>query len=114
MDGAYGICWRRVSVATGGDLCEPPEVLFVFAEIAAELFAKAFFQLIALVEMVNRLDRLFKADRDEEAKGDGGDMDEEVAPGGSGVVRRMDVEHECWRLLWNGRRFWRRIHGRRC
>jgi hypothetical protein len=41
----------------GADLCKLPEVLFVFVEIAAELFAQAFFQLMALVEMVNCFDR---------------------------------------------------------
>jgi len=62
---------------------------------------------MALVEMVNCLDGLFAADGDEEPDGDGSDVDEEIASGGGGVVRRMDVEHECWRLLWSGRRFWR-------
>ena len=30
---------------------------------------------------------------DEEAEDDGGDVDEEVAPGVGGVVGRVDVEH---------------------
>jgi hypothetical protein len=43
---------------------------------------------MALVEMVNCLDGLLEADGDEEPDGDSGDVDEEIAPGGGGVVRR--------------------------
>ena len=38
-----------------------------------------FFQLMALVEMVNCLDGLFEADGDEEPEGDRGDVDDEIA-----------------------------------
>jgi hypothetical protein len=111
----YGALRLLTSVPEiGADLCELPEVVFIPAEIDAEFFAQVFFQLMALVEMVNCLDGLFEADGDEEPDGDRGDVDNEIAPGSGGVVRRMDVEHQCWRLLWNGRRFWRRIIGRRC
>jgi hypothetical protein len=41
--------------------------------------------------MVEVLDGLFEADGDEQTDDDGGNMDEEVAPGVRGVVRRMDV-----------------------
>ena len=46
-----------------------------------------------LMAMVEELDCLFEADGDQEADDDGGDVDEEVAPGVGGVVGRVDVEH---------------------
>jgi hypothetical protein len=52
--------------------------------------------LMAVMEV---LDGLFEADGDEEAEDDGGDVDEEVAPGAGGVVWRVDVEHGCG-FLW--------------
>src|SRR6516164_7054526 len=59
-----------------------------------------------LVAMVKVLDGLFEANRDEQAEDDGGDVDEEVAPGGGGVVRRVDVDH--WGWLRFGRGVWLR------
>jgi hypothetical protein len=56
---------------------------------------------MAVVEV---LDGLFEADGDEESEDDGGDVDEEVAPGAGGVVGWVDVEHgdglrwSLWRL----------------
>jgi hypothetical protein len=47
---------------------------------------------------VNRLDGLFEADGDEQADDDGGDVDEEVAPGVGGLVGRVDVEHGVLRV----------------
>ena len=47
----------------------------------------------ALVAAVKELDGLLEADGDEQANADGGDMDEEVAPGVGGLVGRVDVEH---------------------
>ncbi len=38
-------------------------------------------------------DRLLKADDDEQAEDDGGDVDEEVAPGVGGMMGRVDVKH---------------------
>ena len=48
---------------------------------------------MSLVAMMNILNRLFKADGDKKADDDGGDVDEEVSPGGGGVVCGVDVEH---------------------
>ena len=49
-------------------------------------------ELMALVAVADGFDRLFEADGDEQADDDGGDVDEEVAPGVGGVFGRMDVE----------------------
>ena len=46
-----------------------------------------------LMAMVDELDGLLEADGDEETDDDGGDVDEEVAPGVCGVVWWVDVEH---------------------
>jgi len=43
--------------------------------------------------MVEELDALLEADGDEQADADGGYVDEEVAPGVSGFVGWVDVEH---------------------
>jgi hypothetical protein len=48
--------------------------------------------------MVEPLDGLFEADRDQQADDEGGDVDEEVAPGVGRVGRRVDVEQGS--LLW--------------
>ena len=50
-----------------------------------------------LMAMVEELDCLFEADGDEQTDDDGGDVDEEVAPGVGGVVGWVDVEHGCLR-----------------
>jgi hypothetical protein len=50
--------------------------------------------------IVHGFDGLFEADGDEQAEDDGGDVDEEVAPGAGGVVSGVDVEHGCG-LLWD-------------
>ena len=44
-----------------------------------------------LMDVVQPLNGLLEADGDEQADDDGGDVDEEIAPGGDGVVRWMDV-----------------------
>ena len=56
-----------------------------------------------LMAMVEELDCLFEADGDQEADDDGGDVDEEVAPGVGGVAGWVNVEHglllyswDCW------------------
>ena len=72
---------RRVEV-----LVRPVAVEFI-------VDVEVFFELMALVAMVDELDRLLKADGDEEADDDGGDVEEEVTPGVGGVVGRVDVEH---------------------
>jgi hypothetical protein len=50
-------------------------------------------ELVPLLAMVDGFDGLFEADGDEETDDDGGDVNEEVAPGVGGGVRWMDVEH---------------------
>ena len=67
--------------------------------VVPDFFAKIFSGLMQEVAMVNELDGLFEADGDEQADDDGGDVDEEVSPGGGGMVRRMDFEHG-GRFLW--------------
>ena len=52
------------------------------------------------VVIMNGLDGLLEADGDDEAKDDGGDVDEEVSPGVSGVFGRVYVEHWALLLLW--------------
>jgi hypothetical protein len=59
------------------------------------LSAQIFFQLPALVSMMEVLHRLFEADGNHQPQHDGGDVNEEVAPRGGGVVGRVDVEHGC-------------------
>ncbi len=46
-----------------------------------------------LVAVVEEFDGLFEAECDKKADGDGGDVDEEVAPGVGRMVGRVDVEH---------------------
>ena len=72
---------RGVDVDFVGDL--------VRLAFRAELLA-GFAREMAVVEV---LDGLFEAYGDEEADDDGGDVDEEVAPGGGGVMGWVDVEH---------------------
>jgi hypothetical protein len=57
-------------------------------------------ELAALVGMVDGFDGLLEADGDEETEDDGGDVDEEVAPGVDGFVGRVDVEHKCGLRCW--------------
>src|SRR3981189_2628544 len=72
-------------------LCIPGKGLPVVFALVAEKFA-SFGDLVAVVEV---FDGLFEADGDEEAEDDGGDVDEEAAPAGGGVMGRVDVEHGC-------------------
>ena len=65
------------------------EVSAIGFEFAGEGFA-GFAEFVVLVDA---LDELLEADGDEEADDDGGDVDEEVAPGVGGGVGRVDVEH---------------------
>ena len=59
------------------------------------LGAQVGFEGDALVAVVEGFDGLLEADGDEQADDDGGDVEEEVAPGVGGVVGRVDVEHGC-------------------
>jgi hypothetical protein len=45
------------------------------------------------MKVMEVLDGLLEADGDEEADGDGGDVDEEVGPSVFGLVRGVDIEH---------------------
>ena len=56
----------------------------------AELFAEAG----SLVMAMEGFDGLLEGNGDEQADTDGGDMDEEVAPGVGGVFRGVDIEHK--------------------
>ena len=62
-------------------------------DASLRLSAQVFFQLPALVPMVEVLHRRFQADGNHQPQHDGGDVDEEVAPGGGGVVGRVNIEH---------------------
>jgi hypothetical protein len=53
---------------------------------------EVFLQLLALVPVMEELHGLFEADGDDEAENDGGNVDEELAPSGGGVVWRVNVE----------------------
>ena len=82
-----------------GGLIEPGlevlhlEVAVDDLEVLFGLVVEVFLELVALVAVVDGFDGLFEGDGDEEADDDGGDVDEEVAPGAGGVVGRVDVEH---------------------
>ena len=64
--------------------------------------------------MVEVFDGLFETDRNTKAEDYGGDVDEEVTPGGGGVVGGVDVEHgggflgRRFKLRRVKRRLWRR------
>jgi hypothetical protein len=61
--------------------------------IGFELAGQGFAGLAEFVVLVNLLDELLESYGDDEADDDGGDVDEEVAPGVGGVVGWVDVEH---------------------
>ena len=60
--------------------------------LALTFFAELLAGLLQLMVVVDELDGLLEADGDEEAEDDGGDVDEEVAPGVGGAVGWVDVE----------------------
>lgn len=62
-------------------------------DVALSLRADLLFQLVALMMMMNGLYRLLQADSDEQADRDGRDVDEKIAQGVGGGVRRVDVQH---------------------
>jgi hypothetical protein len=70
------------------------------AQIADAFDAEIGFELAALMMVVKRFNALLKAYGDEQANDDGGDVNEEVAPGSGSVVRRVDVEHREGWILW--------------
>ena len=51
------------------------------------------FQLVALMTMMQGLDGLLEGDGDEQADADGGNVEQEVAPGVGGGVGWVDIEH---------------------
>jgi hypothetical protein len=61
----------------------------IFEALRAQGF-DGFKRLMAVVDV---LDRLFESDGDDEADDDGGDVEEEVFPCVSGLVRGMDIKH---------------------
>jgi hypothetical protein len=81
-------------------------VLQDLAMLCVELFE----EFLALMMPVDGFDGLFEIDGDEQADADGGDVEEEVAPGVGGGVGRVDVEHE---VSWDERQVIR-AEGRSC
>ena len=77
--------------------------LIHIVKVKAGVSEDALSHVVKLLPVVEVLDGLFEADGDEQAEDDGGDVDEEVAPGAGGVVGRVDVEHGCGFLLGAGR-----------
>jgi hypothetical protein len=65
----------------GANLAKDAEVVGVAVKIGAELVAEVFFEMVALVEVMEVFDGLLEADGDEETYRDGGDVDDEVCPG---------------------------------
>src|ERR1035441_8816381 len=61
-------------------------------DILRGLRAQVFLQLVALVQGVQPLDRLLQADRDQQANGDGAEVDPEALPR-MRRLRHMDVDH---------------------
>jgi hypothetical protein len=100
---SYGVQDGQVTsevhlVALGGE-----DVELVGSLILGALEEELFAGLVREMTVVEVLDGLLEADGDEESEDDGGDVDEEVAPSGGGVVGGVDVEHGSilFRRLWN-------------
>ena len=68
-------------------------VLINIAKIEPRIGDGALAQLDTLMVLVNELDGLFEADRDEDADRDRTDVKEEVLPGVVGRLWRMNVDH---------------------
>ena len=98
-----GLRVRRCTRGFGEDA----EVHLVAVEVGPEFVAQVVFELVALVKVMEVFDGLFEADGDEEADGDGDDVDEEVGPGVVGLMWGVDVDHvslSVWRCgLQRGR-----------
>ena len=77
----------------GGLFAEAADVFCEAGEVVLVLACEGFSGSVDLVATVEVLDGLFQANGDEEAYDDGGDMEEEVSPGGGGVVGWVDVKH---------------------
>ncbi len=63
-------------------------------DVALALAAEVGDELFSFEVVVDGFDGLLEADGDEQADADGGDVEEEVLPGVSGLVGWVDVEHK--------------------
>ena len=81
----------------GGFVLDVGAVVGELGAVVAELLADGFFGFVPLMAMVHGLDGGFEAERDEQACGDGEQVDEEIANAVNAVVGRVDVQH-CWFL----------------
>jgi hypothetical protein len=79
-------------------------VLIDVLEVDPGIGQLAVAQLLKLMALMKVLHGLFESDGDQEADDDGGDVDEEVAPGVGGVVGWVYVEHGGGFLGWGLRR----------
>ena len=102
--------WRRTAWMMARSRREMPLVTLagVDVELVRSLIGEAFLAkllmgLVREVAVVEVLDGLLKSDGDQKTENDGGDVDEEVAPGGGSVMCGMDVEHGCGLLGRAGR-----------
>jgi hypothetical protein len=77
----------------GANLAKDAEVLSVAVKVGAQLVVEGFFELVALMEVMEALDGLLEADGNEQAYRDGGDVDDEVFPVVFGLVWDVDIEH---------------------
>ena len=108
IGGRFGAIWKldfAAARAHGVDIAakvEKPSALNrVRAEVVLQGGVLAFgfavkiaLKLVPLMGAMDELDGLFKADGDEQADDDGGDVDEEVSPGAGGVLGWVDVENK--------------------
>ena len=65
-----------------------------FLVVPDEFFVNGLAGLAQLMAVVDPLDGLFNCDGDQQADDDGGDVDEEVAPGMGRLVGWVDVKHK--------------------
>ena len=93
VGGAVGEEDGRVVAQLGLDLVNAVQLGGGTAAVGVDLFAELLAGLLQLVMVVEEFDGLLEADGDEEAYDDGGDVDEEVAPGVDGLMGRVNVDH---------------------
>jgi hypothetical protein len=75
-----------------GPIADVDHGFVVAAMVLLALDAQSFAGLRDLVTVMEELNGLLDGDGDEQANYDGGDVEEEVAPGVGGVVGRVDLE----------------------
>jgi hypothetical protein len=68
-----------------------PNIVERDVDVAKAFGVEVGLKLVALMAVVEGLDGLLKGDGDEEADGDGGDVQEKVSPGVGGGVGWVDV-----------------------